>query len=195
MTFLDDFDGLDKNNRERIRPEIKNLIKRGNITVAEHEEIRCNSWEREALVPALNDEAFVKQMRRALDNCFTTRDRPFTTYNQAVEGLYAPELLERFAASTRDAKTFAGVLDAVREALGQKVTHYLLIAGHVKELVEAVESRSDAVRVLRGIREDGDIEVSKGFINNCALANLDDEKNCQVCFGQCPDRDRFEVTQ
>lgn len=29
------------------------------------------------------------------------------------------------------------------------------------------------------------------YINNCALANSDDEKNCQVCKGTCPDRERF----
>lgn len=96
MTFMDDFDGLDENSTDRIRPAIKNLIERGNITPSELEEIRCNSWEWEAIVPALNDEAFVVQMQRALENCFTSRERPFITYNQAVEGLYAPELLRRF---------------------------------------------------------------------------------------------------
>lgn len=101
MTFLDDFDGLDENSDERIRPEFKNLIERGNVTVAELEELRCNSWEWEALVPALNDEAFVVQMQRALDNCFTTRERPFVTYNAAVEGLYAPELMRRFKLGTK----------------------------------------------------------------------------------------------
>lgn len=27
-----------------------------------------------------------------------------------------------------------------------------------------------------------------GYINNCALANSDEEKNCQMCEGRCPDR-------
>lgn len=95
MTFLDDFDGLDENSNERIRPEMQNLIRRGNVTPAELAELRCNSWEWEALVPALTDEAFVERMQHALDNCFTRRERPFSTYNQAVEGLWAPELLRR----------------------------------------------------------------------------------------------------
>lgn len=30
-----------------------------------------------------------------------------------------------------------------------------------------------------------------GDINNCALANGDDEHACQVCNGRCPDRNRF----
>jgi hypothetical protein len=31
----------------------------------------------------------------------------------------------------------------------------------------------------------------EGHINNCSLANLDAEKNCQACGGTCPDRERF----
>jgi hypothetical protein len=30
-----------------------------------------------------------------------------------------------------------------------------------------------------------------GTINNCALANGDEESNCQMCGGECPDRHRF----
>lgn len=30
----------------------------------------------------------------------------------------------------------------------------------------------------------------RGTINNCALANCDEERNCQICEGNCPDRDR-----
>lgn len=30
-----------------------------------------------------------------------------------------------------------------------------------------------------------------GYINNCALVNGDDEDDCQVCSGRCPDRNRF----
>lgn len=93
---MDDFDGTDENSPDRIRPEFRRLIARGNVTRVELEEIRCNSWEWELLVPVLTDQAFVEQMQRALDNCHTTRKRPFATYNQAIEGLYAPELLRRF---------------------------------------------------------------------------------------------------
>jgi hypothetical protein len=87
--------------KPRVRPEIRDLAKRGNVTSAEVAELCCNSWEWEALVPALSDEAFVKRMQYALDNCFTTRERPFVTYNAAVEGLYAPELIRRFRDGSR----------------------------------------------------------------------------------------------
>ena len=30
-----------------------------------------------------------------------------------------------------------------------------------------------------------------GDINNCSLANCEDEKTCQICNGHCPDRHRF----
>lgn len=32
-----------------------------------------------------------------------------------------------------------------------------------------------------------------GDINNCALANGDNEEDCQVCDGRCPDRKKFGV--
>ena len=31
----------------------------------------------------------------------------------------------------------------------------------------------------------------EGFINNCALVNGDEEHECQVCLGDCPDRQRL----
>lgn len=139
MTFLDDFDGTDENSTDRIKPEIRALIRRGNVTPTEVAELRCNSWEWEALVPALNDEAFIERMEHALENCFTRRERPFTTYNQAVEGLYAPELLKRFESAARAARDYAETIDNVRGALGQEATHYLVIADDVKDLVDAIE--------------------------------------------------------
>lgn len=109
---------------ERIRPEIAALVKRGNITSAETKEIRCNSWEWEAMIPALDDEAFVERMQYALDNCFTRRERPYTTYNQAIEGLYAPELLRRYKVLTEPPKGVSideaiSRSDAIHETLDQ----------------------------------------------------------------------------
>jgi hypothetical protein len=126
---------------EHVRPEIQALAKRGNVTPAEVAELRCNSWEWEHLTPAMNDEAFVARMEHAIANCGHHK-RPFTTYNEAVEGLYAPELLRRFKQlkfETLNARDFAESLNAVREALGQEVTHYLVIPSDVKELVDAVK--------------------------------------------------------
>lgn len=104
---------------ERIRLEIAALVKRGNITPEELKTIRCNSWEHEALVPAMTDEAFIERMQYALDNCFTTRERPFSTYNQAIEGLYAPELLRRFQAAAGDVKDLAEAITVDRAASGR----------------------------------------------------------------------------
>ena len=138
---------------EHVRPEIRSLVARGNVTPAELAELRCNSWEWEALVPALNDEAFVERMQHSIDNCFTQHGRPFATYNDAVQGLWAPELLKRFASASRAARDYAETIDNVRQALGLEATHYLIIADDVKDLVEAIESRSDAMKVLKRIRE------------------------------------------
>ncbi len=169
---MDDFDGLDETSDERIRPEIQNLIRRGNVPPAELSEIRCNSWEWEALVPVLSDEALMKRMQHALDNCFTTTKRPFRTYNQAIEGLWAPELLRRFKlaisrveeATANAIRTVTSVddlyeerdllrleLDSIREAFELK-SMPLFFHRDVKELVEAIESRCDALVVLKRIR-------------------------------------------
>lgn len=97
----------DDDTVERIRPEIQALIRRGNVTLAEIQEIRCNSWEWEALVPAFDDAAFVDRMQYALDNCAQGKSRPFTVYDDAVKGLYAPELLKRFQRAAQGANAFA----------------------------------------------------------------------------------------
>jgi hypothetical protein len=81
---------------DRVCQEIKDLIRRGNVTPAELSELRCNSWEWEALVPAMTDEAFIDRMEHTLKNCSQSRERPYTTYDQALQGLWAPELLKRF---------------------------------------------------------------------------------------------------
>lgn len=238
---------------EHISPEIEALIARGNVTLVELIGLRCNSWEWQALVPAMTDEAFIDRMQYALDNCFTPHRRPFSTYNEAVEGLWAPELLKRFkrlsdlalclrnigfditcgacaeqfytGAVMHDHDetcrtiegTFEQVIDAVREALGMDVMHYLIIADNVKDLVEAVElSAQDggvaARKKLRELRDQGrppsTITASggpggpheripaghpgAGNINNCSLANGEKQEDCQVCSGRCPDRDRFK---
>ena len=54
------------------------------------------------------------------------------------------------------ARGYAETIDNVREALGQVVTHYLIVADDVKELVEAVEKHGGpAAEVLQKIRERG----------------------------------------
>ncbi len=234
---------------DHVRQEIKDLIRRGNVTTEEIKTIRCNSWEWEALIPAMSDEAFVERMQYTLGNCAQRREFPCTTYDQALQWVWAPELLKRFGVAVQAAKTFEEVVDNVREALGQKETHYLVIADDVKELVDAVERDSSRAKaILLKIRnqpgsgtprcqacaieaETGTEENphpipsrfhtcpptyqnaefgvhifagpdgfkplyernADGNINNCALSNGDERKNCQVCKEQCPDRARFEV--
>jgi hypothetical protein len=130
---------------EHVRPEYQALAKRGNITPAEVAELRCNSWEWEHLIPAMNDEAFVACMEHSFANCGHHK-RPYSTYNEAVEGLYAPELLRRFKLMQhkidgwkREANGYAESIDAIRETLGQKETHYLVMPDDVATLVKALE--------------------------------------------------------
>lgn len=68
-------------------------------------------------------------------------------------------LVRRLQADARAAKSFEEVIDGVREALGQRETHYLVVAQDVEELVKAVEldERADdgggrATVVLRNLR-------------------------------------------
>lgn len=219
-----------------IRREIRELVARGNITLKENESIRCNSYERELMIPALTDEAFVKQMTYCVGQCSPRRDS--ATYDAAVTGMYAPELLKRFKRVSREAQkaeTFAVIIDDVRKALGQSTTHYLVVADDVRELVHWVEkdncdaltalerlraepgSGHPAVKVFKGFVSSPDIYATTlteslfpidlffskdgegrfeltpdGHINNCSLANFDEEKNCQICGGTCPDRDKFQ---
>ena len=104
---------------DNVRPEIRKLAERGNVTVEELASLRCNSWEWELLIPKLNDEAFIKQMQHALVNC-STGPRPFTTYDKAVCGLYGPGLLKRFSSlrlATKIADTFvSGTEQPFRES-------------------------------------------------------------------------------
>jgi hypothetical protein len=203
---------------EHIRPEIAALIARGNITLTELNELRCNSWEWQAMVPAMNDEAFVDRMEYALKNCFTPARRPFSTYNEAVEGLWAPQLIRRyqtlrerlhdfssdmaveikeFEASKREACNYAETLDAVREALGQKETHYLCIPDDVGIAVRALEwfatksqfqdHSTRARAALAVIRHQAD-HVECGVCKKKLIVIRDDRVPavfCEECGGGC----------
>lgn len=82
--------------REHIGDDIEALIERGNITEAEDAELRCNSYERQAMVPALTDEALLWRMRHCVANCFFSQRVPASTYNKALGTVYVPELIARF---------------------------------------------------------------------------------------------------
>lgn len=79
---------------DNVRPPIRALIERGKVTLEEYKELRCNSWEYEALVPALSIEALIWAAEHAIDNCSRAR-RPSISYDEAVHSVYAPELIRR----------------------------------------------------------------------------------------------------
>lgn len=57
------------------------------------------------------------------------------------------------------------------------------------ELISLEESTKELTIV--GDQEEIYERTSAGDINNCALANSDEESNCQICSGRCPDLERF----
>jgi hypothetical protein len=153
---------------EHIRPEIQALAKRGNVTPVEIAELRINSWEWEHLVPAMNDEAFVARMEHSIKNCGWHK-RPFGNYNEAVEGLYAPELLKRF-------KLASQTLDAVRMALGRKWEHNLLLANDVAVLVKALEWYAASTTMSMGESLATRAQVSLAVVRQRAVSTT-----CEVC--------------
>lgn len=73
---------------------VEDLIARGNITSAELKELRCDSWEWEAIISKLTDEALLEMAEHAIKNSSRPR-RPCSTYDEAVIAAYAPELIKR----------------------------------------------------------------------------------------------------
>lgn len=171
-------------------------------------EFRKHDWrsfeERQALVSAMSDEALCECVEGSLPGFFHSD-------TEALQSLFAPELLRRLKAATLNSeenakkwqeyeknyilpcftwakesgldleaavrdnpghncvellvrwlqthvsavRDYAGAIDSVREAVGYKYTqHYLSIAADLKTLVEAIESRCDAMTVLKRIRGD-----------------------------------------
>lgn len=78
-----------------IRQEVKDLVKRGNITLVEYLNFKGNSWEQEAIVPALDEEAFSHYTKYTLYNCSPKKGNPASTYDDAVVLVLVPELLRR----------------------------------------------------------------------------------------------------
>lgn len=81
---------------EMLRPEVLDLIRRAEpITLAEYREFRGNSWEHEAIVPRLDDEALAFALEHCAGNIFTSRRRPAVTYDEAIVSVFVPEILAR----------------------------------------------------------------------------------------------------
>ena len=133
---------------DEIRPEVQALVERGGVTLEEIASLSCNYAEWSALVPSMTDEALIERVARALRN----------QQGEPIVNVYAPELLRRLRGTIRAARAYAESIDNVRDALGQKETHYLVVADDVEELVKAVElCASDggcrAMTVLRKLRD------------------------------------------
>jgi hypothetical protein len=87
-----------------IKPEIKALIEReGPVSLEEYRALRMNSYDREALIPKLSDEALLWDIEYALENVGHQRSPP-ETYNEAIIGQYMPEMVKRFRRGMRDGK-------------------------------------------------------------------------------------------
>jgi hypothetical protein len=80
---------------EHVRSEIAVLIERGNITPVEVITLRANSWEWEAIVPALDDEALVQRIRYCVANC-SMRRYPAAIYEESLQVL-AEEAADRLS--------------------------------------------------------------------------------------------------
>jgi len=59
------------------------------------------------------------------------------------------------------------------------------------EIKEKLEQRDGALWKIPQIL----LRTPEGFINNCSLAHGEDEASCQVCNGNCPDRDKVEFNE
>ena len=53
-----------------------------------------NSWEREALIPHMDNEALIQNVEYCLSQCQRARN-PSATYDEAIIGVYAPEIIKR----------------------------------------------------------------------------------------------------
>jgi hypothetical protein len=106
---------IDDIRSNEMKSEVQALIDRGNVTVAEIKELRCNSAEWEALVPMLDDGAFRHMLAHVLANCMVRRSRPCTTYEEALVNVYAPELERRLTESQMKLKGLVNELVVLRE--------------------------------------------------------------------------------
>jgi len=78
-----------------IKPEFAALIERGNVTTADIENLRGNSWDWEALTQAYTDETLIERVEHAITNVGRPRSGPSVTYNEAIIHRWAPELIRR----------------------------------------------------------------------------------------------------
>lgn len=85
-----------------IGENIQQLIDRCTpVTLDEYMALWMNSWEREALLPHLSDEALIYVVELCIKHCSPVHPhRPAATYDEKIIGRLVPELLKRLKEGT-----------------------------------------------------------------------------------------------
>lgn len=81
-----------------VRPEIKALVAKGNISLNIYKELRMNSYEMWTVYPALSDRALAYAISQHLSQIGPLGRLP-STYNEACLYVLLPLLLDRFEKS------------------------------------------------------------------------------------------------
>ena len=71
---------------------------------------------------------------------------------QSLQEIGAEEWLKRREAEHTTAEIYGEALDKIRSVLGRETSDPSVLAADIRELVEAIESRCDALAVLKRIR-------------------------------------------
>ena len=133
--------GLKEPGPGKISDEVRALAARGNVTSEELAGHAFNSWDWEALVPALTDEALLGVVEHATLNSSpkVRQDLPCLTYDEAMAHLYGPELARRLRERGVElAKLRPGPpwLPELIKALGWQGGHWNGALRSVEELAE-----------------------------------------------------------
>jgi len=116
-------DFVDLSLPENFKPEIKALLKRGNVTWDEYNALRMNTWEFHAIYLKLTDDALDQVVRHNLNNCGPGYYRTPTTYPETLQAILVPELLKRLAAYDKELENCRGWvcdLDSYRQDEGME---------------------------------------------------------------------------
>lgn len=94
------FPTFEERHAAHIRPEMLALSKReAPVTLAEWQALRVNGYELHIIAPRLDDEAFAYAIEHNLKNCRLPGVAPYRSYDEALVGFYAPEMLRRWRAA------------------------------------------------------------------------------------------------
>lgn len=84
--------------------------------------MRLNSWEREMLLPQIDNEAMIWEVESCLKNCAVPRRyRPAITYEEIVIGRHVPELVRRLSIAQipQRPEKWRAVVEAARAIVGK----------------------------------------------------------------------------